>query len=75
VTVFKSYAQELELDTDVFDECLDGGTHAEAITMNLQEGISVGVTGTPAFFVGGQFISGAQDFTAFEQAIQAALGQ
>lgn len=39
----------------------------------LQEGISNGVQGTPAFFVNGQFISGAQPYSAFKQVIDSQL--
>ncbi|MBN1318771.1 MAG: thioredoxin domain-containing protein [Anaerolineales bacterium] len=75
IPVFQGFAQELGLDSGTFNECLDSGIHAAAISANLQEGVSVGVTGTPGFFVGGQFISGAQPYSAFEQAIQTALEQ
>ena len=35
-------------------------------------GQSLGVSGTPGFFVNGQFLNGAQPLTAFEPLIQAA---
>ncbi|MEK6830836.1 MAG: DsbA family protein, partial [Nanoarchaeota archaeon] len=36
-------------------------------------GQNYGVQGTPAFFVNGKLISGAQPFSAFQQAIDAEL--
>jgi protein-disulfide isomerase len=40
---------------------------------DLAEGNRVGVSGTPAFFVNGRFLSGAQPFAAFQEAIEDAL--
>ena len=37
-------------------------------------GEEYGVRGTPAFFVNGQSLSGAQPIEAFEAAVEAALG-
>jgi protein-disulfide isomerase len=72
--VFSSYAEQLELDVSAFDTCVASGSYEADINADLQEGMSVGVSGTPSFIVGGQFISGAQPYEAFEQAIEAALG-
>ena len=40
---------------------------------DLTYGESLGVSGTPAFFINGKMISGAQPFDVFKQAIDAAL--
>jgi protein-disulfide isomerase len=75
VAIFEGYAQRLGLDTALFNNCLETQVHAAAVKADLNEGLSVGVTGTPAFFVGGSFISGAQPYAVYEQAIEQALGQ
>lgn len=72
--VFRRYAEELDLDTGAFASCLETETHAEDVAGDLREGARLGVSGTPAFFVGNRFISGAQPYEVFEQAIEAALG-
>ncbi len=69
----KKYAANLQLDTTQFGTCLDSGKHAAAVNQDLAEGTRVGVTGTPAFFVNGRFLSGAQPFAAFQEAIEEAL--
>ena len=69
----KSYAADLGLDTDAFNGCLDSGTYVDEIQNDIQEGRSYGVEGTPAFFVNGQFISGALPFADFKTVIDAAL--
>lgn len=72
---FKQYAQRLGLELEEFSSCLESERQAEAVLRDLQEGLSVGVSGTPAFFVGDQFISGAQPYEVFAQAIEAALSK
>ena len=73
--IFIGYAQELGLDTDTFGECLTSGVHESAVNADLQEGVQLGVTGTPAFFVNGHPISGAQPFAVFQQAIESLLAE
>lgn len=71
--VFRRYADQLGLDGAILASCLDSGEHADAVIADIREGYSVGVTGTPAFFVNGRFISGAQPYEVFQQTIEAAL--
>ena len=71
----KQYAKDLELDTDAFDSCLDTGKTAESVKKSVQKGSGVGVSGTPAFFVNGIMISGAQPFESFVETIDAELAR
>ncbi|MFW9998168.1 MAG: DsbA family protein, partial [Candidatus Odinarchaeota archaeon] len=75
VDVFKGYAGELELDQAAFDECLDSGRHMAAVQADFQEGAGFGVSGTPAFFINGQPLVGAQPYEAFVQVIEALLAE
>ena len=59
-------AATLELDMEAFDICLSDGRYDDPIQANLDEGIAYGVTGTPAFFIDGYFLSGAQPYDIFE---------
>ncbi|HEV7518200.1 MAG TPA: thioredoxin domain-containing protein, partial [Thermoanaerobaculia bacterium] len=47
------------LRTGQFNSCLDSGKHAEEVKKDLAAGTAAGVTGTPAMFVNGRYISGA----------------
>jgi protein-disulfide isomerase len=69
----KKFAADLKLDTAKFDTCLDSGKYADEIAKDMAEGSRVGVSGTPAFFINGRLISGAQPFSAFQEAIDDAL--
>ena len=67
------YAKELGVDQAKFDACLDGGEKAKLVEADKKAGEEVGVTGTPAFFINGVLLSGAQPLEAFSQVIDAEL--
>jgi protein-disulfide isomerase len=69
----KQYAAGLGLDTAAFDACLDEGRYKARVEEDYQYGQTVGVTGTPAFFINGRFLSGAQPFDAFKAIIDEEL--
>lgn len=72
VAVLKSLATEAGLAQEAFAACLDSGRYAEAVQTDLSEGQSLGVNGTPTFFINGQRLVGAQPFVVFQQAIEQA---
>jgi protein-disulfide isomerase len=69
----KNYAASLGLDTAAFNQCLDSDSTMSEIQKDYQDGITAGVQGTPAFFVNGNLIEGAQPYSVFQAAIEAAL--
>ena len=69
----KSHAKELGLDGAKFAECLDGGKHAKTVADDIAAGKKVGVSGTPAFFINGVMLSGAQPIEEFKKLIDAEL--
>jgi protein-disulfide isomerase len=69
----KRYAGELELDAEAFNTCLDSGKFTTQIQQEMQEGSRAGVSGTPAFFINGRFLSGAQPYEAFARIIDEEL--
>ena len=73
--VFKEFAKELGVDTDKFNECLDSQKYLAEIREDQQEGLAAGVQGTPAFFINGQFLSGAQPYQVFQQVIDQILAE
>ena len=62
-------ASDLGLDMDQFSTCVDEETHRDEIVADAQSGSELGQLGTPAFFVNGRFVSGAQPITAFREVI------
>ncbi len=69
------YVSQLGLDKEEFDDCLDSGKYTQAVKDDMALGQSVGVQGTPTFFINGQRLVGAQPFSAFKAIIDAELGQ
>lgn len=64
------FATELNVNIDKFNECRSSEKTLAEINSDLQEGAQYGVTGTPAFFINGTRLEGAQPFEAFEQIIE-----
>ncbi len=75
VAALKGYAKDLKLDQARFDKCLDSGAMAAKVEEGKKAGNELGINGTPAFFVNGILISGAQPFDAFKEIIDVELAQ
>lgn len=73
VDKLKDYASELKLDRERFDYCLDNNIMASEVQNDFADGKKYGVSGTPAFFIEGELISGAQPFEVFQQKIDSLL--
>jgi len=70
----KQFATDLELDAEMFNECLDSGIYADRVSHNTEVGASLGVVGTPYFFIIGpegdiKKIAGPQPSIVFDAAI------
>jgi protein-disulfide isomerase len=66
-------ADEVGLDRDKFDPCVANKEHASAIDADVAAGEKAGVNGTPAFFINGRMLDGAQPFEAFQEVIEEEL--
>jgi protein-disulfide isomerase len=63
----EKYAKDLGLDMVKFKAAMDSHKFVAQIEADTKQGGSVGVQGTPASFVNGHFINGAQPFDAFKK--------
>lgn len=70
---FAEYAKELGLDIETFVACLESGEKAAQVQAETEQGLDMGVTSIPAFFINDWFLSGAKPFATFQQVIEAAL--
>lgn len=66
-------AGEAGLDVDKFGQDLDSGDMRTAVDEDVDEGQSIGVTGTPAFVIAGTPIMGAQPVDTFRETIDQAI--
>jgi protein-disulfide isomerase len=72
---FEKWAKEFGADGGKFKTCFDNDKYKEEIASDMKDGQSVGVQGTPAFFVNGRFLSGAQPFENFQAIIEEELNK
>jgi predicted DsbA family dithiol-disulfide isomerase len=73
VPQLKQQARDLKLDADKFDKCLDEGTQAAAVQKDLTDAQQLGLSGTPAFFLNGQYFSGAVDYNTIRDMVNQQL--
>ena len=71
----KQYARNLGLDTGEFNDCLDSGRYNQQVAEERTEGQNQGVSSTPMIFVNDVPVTGAQEFSVFEDLIQSELAQ
>ena len=70
---FTQYATDLEMDVDAFLVCLDSDEAAAMVQRDYEAGQTLGVSGTPTFFINGKMLVGAQPYQAFAQIIDEEL--
>jgi len=63
------------IDRGKFEKCYDNQETKAKVEKDRQEGMSLGVTGTPGFFVNGIFLGGALPKEKFEEIIDYELSQ
>jgi protein-disulfide isomerase len=63
----EKYAKEIGLDVTKFKAAMDSHKFAAQVDADTKQGSSLGVQGTPASFLNGHFINGAQPFDAFKK--------
>jgi protein-disulfide isomerase len=72
-TDLKAHASEVGIDAQKFGQCLDSGDKKKAVDADQQAGLAAGVGGTPAFFINGIFLNGAQPIDEFKKVIDGEL--
>ena len=70
----KVWAEEIGLDTEQFNSCLDSGEMQSRVEEDAQTAISIGARSTPTFIIGTATVSGAQPFSVIQQVVEAELG-
>ena len=68
-------AADLGLDAAAFEACTTSKKHESLIKANFDDGGALGVTGTPAFFINGRMLVGAQPIEQFRTIINDELSR
>jgi protein-disulfide isomerase len=74
-TSLKAHAVTLGLDVKPFVDCLESGKMKGLVESDRRAGEALGINGTPAFFINGRLLAGAQPEEAFRRAIDRELGR
>ena len=69
------YARAIGLEMKRFEEDLVSPKTKAVVDADVAEAKSLGVTGTPGFFINGRYLSGAKPFEEFAQVINAELAR
>ncbi len=72
---FLEYAQQLKLDTELFKKDLQDKKFDDKINAQEDEGITVGVSGTPTIYVGGKFLGVPSGYDDLKKEVDAALSK
>ena len=72
-TAYRLYAEQVSLDADALLACIDEGRYAEEVQADARYAASLGVSGTPTFFINGIPLVGAQPLSRFTQVIDEEL--
>jgi protein-disulfide isomerase len=70
---YEKYAEGLGLNMAKFKAALDANKGKDGIEADAAAGGKIGARGTPAFFINGKFLSGAQPFEMFKAKIDEEL--
>ncbi len=70
---YLAYATQIGLDIDQFQKDAKSSAVLSRVEADTAEAAKLGVTGTPAFFINGRFLSGAQPFESFKRLIDEEL--
>ena len=69
----KARAAKLQLDAAAFDSCLQSGKFADRVRQDVRDGARAGVSGTPALFINGRLLTGAQPYAEIAKIIDEEL--
>jgi protein-disulfide isomerase len=67
--------QGTKIDMAKFDDCFDNKKSLDKVKADMAEAQAVGVNGTPAFFINGRLVSGAQPYESFKSIIDDELAR
>jgi protein-disulfide isomerase len=70
---FAALAEQVGLDVESFNTCVEEQRYLSGVVADYQEGQSFGIRGTPAFFINGRPVSGAQPYEVFAGVIEEEL--
>ncbi|MFW6078917.1 MAG: DsbA family protein [Gemmatimonadota bacterium] len=71
---FVDYAEELGLDADEFERCVESDRHADVVSASRELALQLGVRSTPTVMVNGRQLVAGTDYDALKEMIEEDLG-
>ncbi len=71
---FLGYARTLNLDSAAIQKCVENNNQARQIQTDFQQAAAQNVRSTPAFFINGRLLLGAQPFDVWKRVFEQILG-
>ena len=69
----KQHATAVGLDAAKFNACLDSAKYSDRVQQHIGAGTRLGVNSTPAVFINGRLVAGAQPYDVFARIIDEEL--
>ena len=69
----KRFAEELGLDTQAFNQCLDSHEHEDLVKAETEDALKKGIQSTPTFVIGEQTVDGPGSYNDLKKVIEAEL--
>ena len=66
-------ARKLNLDLEVFSQCLESGKYAATVQQDLEDGMAAGVSGTPAVFINGRVLKASKPYDGIKKVVEEEL--
>jgi len=73
--LYKELASEIGVDMNQFEDCVSSRKYKDKVRKDYQEGVFLGVRGTPGSFVNGEEVSGAVPYEYLESVVEEILSE
>lgn len=70
---YQSAASDLGLDAQALETCVSSNKYLRTVLEDRDQGLALGLRGTPGFMINGRILTGAHPFDVFEQVIDGEL--
>jgi protein-disulfide isomerase len=75
VSTFNTYASSMGMDSSKFSSCMNDNKFMSNINEDKNAAQSLGISGTPTFYINGQVLNGAMPFSSFKTIIDQELAK
>jgi len=73
LSLFQTYAKDLGLDVGKFTSDIDSSLIQDKVDSDYEEGVRLGVSGTPTFFLNGKKMTNPRSYDEFKSVIEQAI--